>query len=192
MSSNINNTFSTTGSGPAPNTEGPHKSDMLNRADPRVDSDRARGRRREKQRQEPAITRTNPPPSIRSDLMGSPEDPVVPPIKEKEELPPTWADRVWNSRPREVLFESAQTILEERPILGLFILFQVFFGAIPILLFLGFSILVVCVTLLAASGFILFWIALALALGLIPALLFTTIVATTLFAFTADRCVSRA
>jgi hypothetical protein len=39
MSSNINNTFST-GNGPAPNTEGPHKSDMLNRADPRVDSDR--------------------------------------------------------------------------------------------------------------------------------------------------------
>jgi len=44
MSSNINNTFSTTGSGPAPNTEGPHKSDMLNRADPRVDSDRDHSR----------------------------------------------------------------------------------------------------------------------------------------------------
>jgi len=44
MSSNINNTFSTTGSGPAPNTEGPHKSDMLNRADPRVDSDRDNSR----------------------------------------------------------------------------------------------------------------------------------------------------
>jgi hypothetical protein len=28
------------GSGPAPNTAGPHKSDMLNKADPRVDSDR--------------------------------------------------------------------------------------------------------------------------------------------------------
>lgn len=26
------------GSGPAPNTAGPHKSDMLNKADPRVDS----------------------------------------------------------------------------------------------------------------------------------------------------------
>jgi hypothetical protein len=44
MSSNISNTFSTTGSGPAPNTEGPHKSDMLNRADPRVDSDRDNSR----------------------------------------------------------------------------------------------------------------------------------------------------
>jgi hypothetical protein len=38
MSSNINNTF-TSGTGPAPNTQGPHKSDVLNRADPRVDSD---------------------------------------------------------------------------------------------------------------------------------------------------------
>jgi hypothetical protein len=36
-------TTTSVGTGPAPNTAGPHKSDMLNKMDPRVDSDMSKG-----------------------------------------------------------------------------------------------------------------------------------------------------
>ena len=66
----------------------------------------------------------------------------------------------------------------------LFILFQAIGAIVPVLLFLGFAVLVVVITILSAVGFIFFWIGLALFLGLLPALLLTAVLASMMFVFT--------
>jgi hypothetical protein len=123
--------------------------------------------------------------------------------KPRQELVPTWANRLWNSRPREAVFETAQDLLRHRPILGVrprgptsrlppyltasqfFILFQVAFAAVPVIVFLGFVCSVTSVAFMAAAMFIVFWVSFALILLLVPALVCSFVVAAFLFGFTA-------